>query len=270
MVKLRSLLHMLFRRPMQALCAAHAAALLTCEAHCSMASDDPSVAHSALQSLATVIGQGPAAVGLDPTLQRLFGQLWDIVSQQVRLPGMMELLQSCFAAGNCMPGPTIPCCVSEQGGHAQAVVWLNVLDAAQHSVRLAAFLAACGYYDTLMALSVQAVSSLLSKLGLHGAPAEIGSAAWGTFVLVTSAWERAIICRCLAARPSAGGFAPCVGGRNQSARARQGSGRQHRQRQQHRRRGSRGRSTAAAATPRLSFTRGSHAAAGGLSSPSEA
>ena len=56
--------------------AAHAAALRVCDSHFSLAQHSPSTAVNTLCGLETAIAHGPLAVGLDPALHTLFGQLW--------------------------------------------------------------------------------------------------------------------------------------------------------------------------------------------------
>ncbi len=65
------------------MCAAHATALLVCNSHFPLVQQDLITAPSVLRGLAAAIAQGPLAVGLDPALHTLFGQLWGNVALQV-------------------------------------------------------------------------------------------------------------------------------------------------------------------------------------------
>ncbi len=68
------------RRQLEAMTAAHAATLLACEGRLSLAGHDSISTASILSGLAVTIAHGPLAVGLDPALSALFGQLWSNVA----------------------------------------------------------------------------------------------------------------------------------------------------------------------------------------------
>lgn len=70
-------------RQLQACCAAHAAALLACDAHCPMEQHGVDIASSLLLGLSYTIALGPRAVALDPALQQLFRRLWDSLGVMV-------------------------------------------------------------------------------------------------------------------------------------------------------------------------------------------
>lgn len=66
------------------MCAAHAAALLACDAQGPLARLTDSTAQRVLLGLAITIACAPMATGLDPALHRLFDRLCDRVAAQVR------------------------------------------------------------------------------------------------------------------------------------------------------------------------------------------
>ena len=71
-------------RQLQAICAAHAAALLACDALCPVNVDGENAA--TLYGLGRMLAAGPMTLSLDPALHKLFKNLWKAVSKEVR-PG---------------------------------------------------------------------------------------------------------------------------------------------------------------------------------------
>ncbi len=79
--------------------AAHAAALLACDSHFSRAQNSGSTAVNTLHGLATAIAHGPLAVGLNPALHTLFGELW---SKAALLVGVILLPSICASRAGCL------------------------------------------------------------------------------------------------------------------------------------------------------------------------
>ncbi|PRW56081.1 hypothetical protein C2E21_5153 [Chlorella sorokiniana] len=105
-------------KQLQALCAAHAAALQASEAQHPLTGHGENVAAFALLSLAIVAAHAPLAVGLDLALHRLFGQLWSAASRQ--------------------------------GSPSRVAAWFHLMAAVEQGPRLAVLLAAGGYLEAIV------------------------------------------------------------------------------------------------------------------------
>jgi len=152
------------RRQLQALCAAHAAAVLAWDTrHPVTELGNPATVEDTLRGLAITIGQGPAAVGLDPSLHRLFNRLWIVVSKLV----------SCLRVDKCLGRQrcSVPrlhheilCAIpppAMQSSSSCVAVWLRVLGAARQGPRLAAVLVAGGYLDAMLGSTIMVSSTIM-------------------------------------------------------------------------------------------------------------